>query len=143
MWSRIPKSVIERLGRVPLFSGCSQDELRSIARLGTPLEVDVGKVLTEQGSSGREFFLVLEGKAECTTGRKSLALFGPGDYFGELALLEGGSRTATVTATTPMRVLVLSITEFSDLLRTSPSVSVKLLANLAGRLRRAQSSLHD
>lgn len=139
MRSRIPKQELELLGRVPLFSGCNQSELREIARLGTELVIEPGRVLTEEGAPGREFFLVVEGKAECTIRGRQVAVFGTGDYFGELALLDGGRRTATITATTPMRVVVLSVGEFAGLLQASPSITGKLLAQLGSRLRAAQA----
>ena len=129
------------LGEVPLFRACSQAELRAIAKLGTDLDIEPGRVLTEEGAPGREFFLVVEGKADCTVHGRSVAVFGPGDYFGELALLDGGRRTATVTAKTPMRVVVLSVSEFAGLLRASPTISTKLLAQLARRVRDIQAAL--
>jgi CRP-like cAMP-binding protein len=141
MRTRIPKKELEMLAEVPLFSGCSQSELREIACLGTPVDVAAGKILIKEQEPGREFFMVIEGEAECTVGRRRLADFGPGDFFGELALLEGGSRTATVTAKTAMRVLVLHSSEFADLIRTAPSIALKLLSNLAERLRVTNAEL--
>ncbi len=140
MARRIPKKELEFLAEVPLFSACSQRELREIAKLGTPVEVEEGRMITKQGSVGREFFLVLEGKAECVVSGKRVAVFGPGDYFGELALIEGGTRTATITARTPMEVLVLSSAEFSSLLRQAPSTALKMMATLARRLRDVQEA---
>lgn len=138
MARRIPSKELELLSRVPLFSTCSRRELREIASLGTPVEVDEGRVLTKQGAPGREFFLVLEGKAECIVKGRRVAVFGPGDYFGELAVIEGGTRTATVTATTPMELLVLSTSEFASLLRSSSSIGIKMLTALARRVRELQ-----
>lgn len=143
MARRIPSKELELLSRVPLFSTCSKRELREIAGLGTPIEVDEGKVLTKQGAPGREFFLVLEGKAECVAKGKRVAVFGPGDYFGELAIIEGGTRTATVTAVTPMEVLVLSTGEFGSLLRSSSSIGIKMLTALARRVREMQEASHN
>jgi len=140
MTRRIPKKELDLLGQVPLFSTCSQRELREIAKLGTPVEVDEGRVLTKQGTPGREFFLVLDGKAECVRSRKHVADFGPGDYFGELALIEGGTRTATVTAVTPMELLVLSTSEFASLIRSSSSITIKMLTGLARRVRESQEA---
>lgn len=140
MRSRVPKRELEMLAEVPLFSLCTQRELRDVARLGTPVDVPPGRVLTKQGGPGREFFLVLEGRAECTVGNKKVAVFGPGDYFGELALIEGSPRTATVTAVTPMTVLVLDGREFSTLLAAAPSIAPKMLTELARRLRASQES---
>jgi CRP-like cAMP-binding protein len=122
---------IDMLGEVPLFSACSLGELRSIARLGTQVSAEPGALLTEQGKPGREFFLVLEGKAVCKVGRKEVARYKSGDYFGELALLHGGYRTATVEALTPMELLVLDAREFRSLLLSNPAVSLKMLGLLA------------
>jgi CRP/FNR family cyclic AMP-dependent transcriptional regulator len=140
MRTRVPKKELDLLAQVPLFSTCTQRELRSIAQLGTELEVPAGKVLTRRGAPAREFFLVLEGKAECTVDTRKVAMFGPGDYFGELALIEGGPRTATVTAETPMSLLVLDAGEFSSLMESAPSITPKLLNVLARRLRQLQDS---
>jgi len=139
MRSRIPKEQIEHLGRVPLFSGCSQRELRAIAQLGTPVDAEEGAVLTQQGKPGREFFLVLDGVASCRVGSKEVRRFRAGGYFGELALLHGGIRTADVVAVTPMELLVFDAREFRSMLTTTPSIGVKMLANLAERLTEADA----
>jgi CRP-like cAMP-binding protein len=139
MRSRIPKEQIELLGKVPLFSSCSQHELRSIAQLGTPVDAEVGAVLTQQGKPGREFFLVLDGVASCRVGSKEVKRFRTGGYFGELALLYGGIRTADVVAVSPMELLVFDAREFRTMLTTTPSISVKMMANLAQRLTEADA----
>ena len=139
MRSHIPKQQIDLLKGVPLFSSCSQGELRAIAQLGTPVEAEEGAYLTEDGQPGREFFLVLEGSASCRSKGKQVNRFGPGDYFGELALLHGGRRTADVVAVTPMELLVLDVREFRSMLMTTPSIGVKMLAHLAERLTEADA----
>jgi CRP-like cAMP-binding protein len=140
MRSRVPKTELELLGRVPLFSQCNLSELRDIARLGTQLDVPEGKELITEGGRGVEFFLIVDGEAECSVRGTTVAVLGPGDYFGELALLDGGMRTATIRAASPMLVSVLHASEFSSLLRAAPSISLKLLANVASRLRDAEAS---
>jgi CRP-like cAMP-binding protein len=130
---------IDMLGEVPLFSACSVNELRAIARLGTQVSAEAGAVLCEQGKPGREFFLILEGKATCRVGRKEVARFSTGDYFGELALLHGGYRTATVEAETPMELLVLDAREFRSLLLSNPAVGLKMLALLAEQVATADA----
>jgi CRP-like cAMP-binding protein len=139
MRTRIPKEQIDLLKEVPLFKSCSNGELRAIAQLGTPVEVEEGAYLTEDGHPGREFFLVLEGSASCRVHGKEVNRFGPCSYFGELALLSGGLRTADVVAVTPMEVLVLDTREFRSMLMTTPSIGVKMLAHLAERLTEADS----
>jgi CRP-like cAMP-binding protein len=137
--SRIPKQQIDLLREVPLFSSCSHGELRAIAQLGTAVEAEAGAVLTEDGQPGREFFLVLDGKASCRVHGKEVNRFGPGDYFGELALLHGGLRTADVIAATPMDLLALDAREFRSMLMTTPNIGVKMLAHLAERLTEADA----
>ena len=139
MRSRIPKEQLEHLSKVPLFSGCTQHELRAIAQLGTPVDAEEGVVLTQQGKPGREFFLVLDGVASCRVGSKEVKRFRPWGYFGELALLHGGIRTADVVAITPMELLVFDAREFRSMLTTTPSIGVKMLANLAERLTEADA----
>jgi CRP/FNR family transcriptional regulator, cyclic AMP receptor protein len=140
MRSRGQKGRLELLAQVPLFRNCTNAELGAIVRLGTQIEVPEGKELTTEGAPGREFFLVLEGEADCSVRGTTAKALGPGDYFGELALLDGGSRTATVTAVTPLRLQVLNSGEFASLLRASPDIAIKLLSNLAGRLRDSEAS---
>jgi CRP/FNR family transcriptional regulator, cyclic AMP receptor protein len=139
MRNRIPKQQIDLLKAVPLFAGCSQSELRTIAQLGTPVHIERGQPLTTRGSVGREFFLVLSGRASCRAGRRQIAEFTTGGYFGELALLNGGIRTADVTAETDMELLALDAREFRSMLMTTPAIGVKMLARLAGRLADADA----
>jgi CRP-like cAMP-binding protein len=131
MRSRIPKEHIDLLKTVPLFSSCTHGERREIAQLGTPIFAEEGAYLTEYGQPGNEFFLVLEGVASCRVRKKEVNRFEPGSYFGELALLHGGIRTADVIAVTPMELVVFDAREFRSLLMTTPSIGVKMLAHLA------------
>ena len=139
MAGRIPSKQIEFLAAVPLFSACSRHELRAIAHLGTPVEAEEGAYLTEEGKPGREFFLVLDGKASCRVHDKEVKHFEAGGYFGELALLHGGLRTADVVAVTPMDLLVFDAREFRSMLMTTPSIGVKMLSYLAERLEEADA----
>ena len=141
--NRIPAKQIELLGQVPLFSACSRNELRDIARLGTPAGVEAGAYLTRQGKPGSEFFLILEGTASCRVRNKEVKRFRSGGYFGELALLHGGVRTADVVAATPMELLVFDSREFRSMLMTTPSISVKMLGRLAERLAEANAQYSD
>jgi CRP-like cAMP-binding protein len=131
----VPKAVIEMLKNVPLFSACNTTELRKIANLGTPLSVADATKLTEQGKPAFEFFMMINGKARCEIDGQKVADFGPGDFFGEMALLDKGPRHATITTEGPAEVLVLDSSEFSGLLDTSPTISRKLLTALAQRER--------
>lgn len=143
MRSRIPREQIDLLRAVPLFLGCSRAELRSIATLGTPIDVKEGAYLTRQGEAGREFFLVLDGVASCRVRKREVRSFTPGDYFGELALLHGGIRTADVVAVSPMELLVFDSREFRGMLSSTPTIGIKMLANLAERLAEADSQFTD
>ena len=139
MRSRTPQRVLDLLALVPLFSSCTRAELREIAGLGTPVEVRAGSELIKEGASGREFFIVIEGEAECSVRGATAAILGPGDYFGEMALIDGGPRTATIRAASLLKVLVMDSREFSTLMLASPSISLRLLRNIAGRLRDVQA----
>ncbi len=126
---------------VSLLSGCSSDELRRIASLTTEWDVAAGQVLAQQGEVGMEFFIIVSGKAKASRNGVKLATLAATDFFGELALLDGGERTATVVAETELRLLVLSRGEFKELCRSYPSVMNKMLVELGSRLRRADEML--
>ena len=106
---------IELLKRVPLFSGCSKGELRELAKSADELDIREGTVLTREGRPGREFFVLLEGTAEVKKGSRKLNTLGPGDFFGEIALVSREPRTATVVARTPARVYRLGREGFDRL----------------------------
>ena len=126
---------IKALSTVGIFSGCSQKELQSVARLCTPLSLEEGFVLTKEGTAGLQCFVIADGTANVTIGGRKVNEVGPGECVGELALLDGGPRTATVTAESPMNVYALSVSEFRSLLRVSPSILGKIATSLARRLR--------
>jgi CRP/FNR family cyclic AMP-dependent transcriptional regulator len=129
---------IELLRSVWLFERCTNKELQAIARLAMPLDVAEGRVLAREGETGTEFYVIVEGRAEATRGGERLNLLGPGQFFGEISLLDHGPRVATVVAQTPMLLLVLSSREFDELIeRAFPSVSRRMLMVLGQRLRQA------
>ena len=99
---------VELLKKVPLFAGCSKAELRELARSADELDIREGTVLTREGRPGREFFVLISGNAQVTRKAKKIAEIGPGDWFGEIALLTDSPRTATVTATSPGDILVIT-----------------------------------
>ena len=135
--SRDPK--VERLSQVQLFSTCGNRELARIAALTTEMDVPAGKVLMRQGEPGRECFVIEEGTARATIPGRKNTIMGPGDCFGEMALLlDSARRTATVTAESDMRVLVLTTREFTALLEDVPSVARKVLAVVGERLGNAE-----
>ena len=120
--------------RAPLFASCSKRELEEIARIADEIDLREGKEMTRQGSRGREFFVLLEGEAEVTKDGATINRLGPGDFFGEIALVSDSPRTATVTATTPVRTLVVTATSFKRLLDDQPEIQRKVLVQLAERL---------
>jgi CRP/FNR family cyclic AMP-dependent transcriptional regulator len=128
------------LGKVPLFSQLSSRELSRVSSLVTEVRVPEGKVLTREGEPGRECFVVGEGKAKAVLRGKKIASFGPGAFFGEMSLLDGGPRTATVTATSPMTLYVLDPRDLATLVEDFPSVTRKMLKVLAQRLRVAEKA---
>ena len=126
---------VELLRKVPLFARCSKRELAEIAMLADEVDLRQGKTLIREGASGREFFVLLEGQADVTKNGRRINRMGAGEFFGEIALITpSATRTATVTATTPLRVLVLTAQNFRRLLATSPEIKVKVLEALAERL---------
>lgn len=128
-------SYLDYLSRVPLLSACSKKDLRAIAKLADEVSVDEERELVVQDTAGREAFIIMEGEAEVHRGGRRIATLGPGDYFGELALLDGGPRTATVVAASPMRLLVLGQREFHSLLDEVPGLSAKIMRSMAARIR--------
>ena len=125
---------VEAMGNVPLFSLLSQGELRRVAQLADEVDLRAGKELTTEGTRGREFFVLLEGSADVRSNTRLLPALGPGDFFGEIALVTDVPRTATVTTTTPVRALVITDRAFRELLRTSPDIQGKVLEAVAQRL---------
>jgi CRP-like cAMP-binding protein len=132
----------EHLASVPLFSACSKKELATVARRAEDVSVEPGKVLVREGAAGAEFFVIVEGTAEVSRHGHKVAELGPGAFFGDLALLDKAPRNATVTAVTPMELVVLGQREFAGIIDEVPGFAHKLLAGLAHRLRQydAQSA---
>jgi len=134
---------LEHLGKVPLFSACSKKELQTIARASDDVEVPAGKVLVEEGKPGHEFFLILSGNASVKRGKREIAKLGTGQYFGELALLDRGPRSASVIAKDDMEVLVLGQREFAGVIDEVPTLAHKLLTTMAQRLRDADAKAYS
>jgi CRP/FNR family cyclic AMP-dependent transcriptional regulator len=125
---------IEAMRGVPLFAGCSKRELAAIAAIADELDVPEGKQLIREGDRGSEFFVLLDGTVEVRKGDRKLRTMGPGESFGEIALIARTPRTATVVAKTPLRVLVITDRAFKLLLEQMPQIQVKVLKELAERL---------
>jgi putative iron-dependent peroxidase len=127
---------LELLRGVPLFSGLGDHEIERLAELADEIDVPDGQVLTRQGESGHEFFVVLDGCVNVARDEKRLARLGPGQFLGEIALIDGRPRTATATADGPARLLVLSHRGFDALLDEFPTISRRVVQVLVERLRR-------
>jgi CRP/FNR family transcriptional regulator, cyclic AMP receptor protein len=132
---------IERLEDVAMLAGCSRRQLRAIARISEVIEVAEGTVLARSGEPGQEFFLILDGSARVEVSPRKRSRLQPGQYFGEMSLLDGGPRSATVVADTPLRLLVIKRGDFATLLREAPELTQSLLATLSRRVRVAEASL--
>jgi CRP/FNR family transcriptional regulator, cyclic AMP receptor protein len=126
---------LKALSNVGLFSGRSKKELQSVAGLCTPLSLEEGFVLTTEGTPGLQCFVIADGTARVTIGGRKVGEIGPGECVGEMALLDGGPRSATVTVESPMNVYALSVSEFRSLLKVSPTILGKIATSLARRLR--------
>ena len=130
------ESAIDWLRAAPLLEGCTQADLSRVASLARRIDADAGQALTTEGDPGDTFYLIATGHATVTRGGVRLASLGPGSYFGEVAILEQGPRTATVTADTPMRLFELVAADLAALMRDIPPVRDRIEAVLAERRAR-------
>ncbi|MDQ3532912.1 MAG: cyclic nucleotide-binding domain-containing protein [Actinomycetota bacterium] len=125
---------IELIAKVPLFAGLAKQQLTRVASIADEIDLPEGKILTRQGERGREFFILLEGEAEVRRNGRKLATRRAGEFFGEIALISDIPRVATVTATTPVRALVIRDREFRALLERTPAIALDVLTAVAERL---------
>jgi CRP-like cAMP-binding protein len=127
-------SKIDLIKRVPLFSSASKKELEEIASLADEIDLPEGRQVIVEGDTGHEFFVLVEGTADVERGGKKVASIGPGDFFGEIALIAKTPRSATIRTTSPVRALVITDRAFRQLLDHSPQIAVGVLTALAERL---------
>jgi CRP-like cAMP-binding protein len=130
---------LEHLANVRMFSSLNKKELTLISKAADVVNVAAGKEIVTEGTPGHEFYLILNGTAVVKRGGRKVATLGPGDYFGELALLDRGPRSATIVADTPMELVIIGQREFLGVLDQVPAVSLKLLVSMAARLRSADT----
>jgi CRP-like cAMP-binding protein len=130
------------LRRVPLFAGLRDRDLAEIERLVDEIDVPAGSRLTREGAFGQEFFVIIEGSVRVERDGRELNTLGPGDFLGEIALLDGKPRSATVTTVEPSRLLVLGHREFHSLIDTRPDVRLRVLEALAERIRAFEPERH-
>jgi len=126
---------LEALSRVPLFSRCTRKELEFIAREGDEVNVKPGKTLIRQGKPGDTFYIQLEGESEVLIDGKRRRVMKPGDFFGEISMIDRGLGSATVTTLTDGRLFVMSHAQFRDAIKASDALMVKVLLAMGARLR--------
>jgi CRP-like cAMP-binding protein len=131
------KEIVRMLEGIELFARCTPSDLKIVARHAETIRAEAGRMIVREGDDGDALFVLLSGTAEIERGGKTVTSLGPGDYFGELALLDPAPRAATVTATSDTELAVLGVRMFRVLLRELPPLGAKLLADLAARVRAA------
>jgi CRP-like cAMP-binding protein len=132
-------ATIALLAHVGLFAGCTRKELSAIAAATYETDVEAGTVMTTQGEEGKDFFVIVEGVATWSIDGEAQGTLREGDFFGEMSLLDGGPRSATVVADSPLIVVVLPRENFEELIVKAPHVALAMLRELARRLREAES----
>lgn len=136
----MPKSTstaaaIDLLKTVPLFASCSKRELTLLGRIVEEKQFAAGEVVCREGESGLGLFILTEGQTQVEVAGEKRRQLGPGSFFGEIALLDGGPRTATVTATTPVRILMVPAWSFNATLKSQPELAIKMLKEVCRRVR--------
>lgn len=125
---------LELLASIPLFSGCSRRELEQIGSIADETNVPAGQTLIEQNQPAHEFFALIEGTADVRRNGRKVSVMSGGDFFGEIALITKTPRTATVTTSSPVRLLVIRGRDFERVLAEAPSIAAKILRELGNRL---------
>ncbi len=135
------KDTLALLKTVTLFEGLSRRELEQIMKVAKEIEFEEGHAIVEEGATGVGFHLIMEGEAHVLVGGRKRATLRSGDYFGEMSLIDGGPRSATVKTATPLRSLALTSWAFLPLLDKTPSIAKKMLQEMSKRLRHLERSL--
>jgi len=135
------KDLIELLGKIPLFSACSKRELAAIAASGKESVHPEGHVICREGEIGHGLHVVLEGTTRIEIRGRTRRRLGRGAFFGEIALLDKGPRTATVVADSPVRTFVVPSWNFHSLIKSQPTLALKMLEEVCSRLRATESSI--
>jgi CRP/FNR family transcriptional regulator, cyclic AMP receptor protein len=129
----------QAMARAPLFASLSKRDLRALAEVTSVERYQSGSAVVKEGAPGTAFFVILEGPAKVMIGSRTITRLGPGDFFGEISLLDGDPRTASVVADSPLLCLKLGGSHFLQLLSDQPKLMLKLLREVARRLRAAES----
>ncbi len=137
----IPSEVIRHFERIPLFQSMSKTAIRSLVHAATEVDIKDGKALVREGEFSRHLYVILRGTADVTQKGKKINELVPGDFFGEMAFLSGAPRSATVTARTDLRVMVLGPRELDVIIDKEPALARRMLAAMAHRVRATESSV--
>ena len=127
------------LKKVPLFSGLKRSDLNDIAKVTDESNLQAGKVLAQEGKTGMEFVFILEGEARVESDGREIRRLGPGNFFGEIAILDGKPRTATVIAETDIKVLVIHSQYFTSVLKKNPGLQMEIIRALCRYIREYKS----
>ncbi len=130
------------LQRIPILEGCTSRQLRAIARISEVWEAPAGQVLIQVGERGDGFFMIVDGSAHVEVSPQRRHRIGPGQFFGEMSLLDGGPRSATVMSDTPVRLLLIRRQDFSTLLKEVPALAHQIMVTLCQRVRQAEKALN-
>lgn len=133
--------IMETLKSIPLFASCSNAELRQIAEIVKEVDFPAGQTIVKEGSTGVGMHVVVEGETKVQIGGRTRRKLGPGAFFGEIALLDGGPRSATVVADTDVKTLSVPSWDFKSMLKGSPTLAMKMLEEVCRRLRATDASL--
>jgi CRP/FNR family transcriptional regulator, cyclic AMP receptor protein len=138
---RTKTDVTSRLRTIPLFSACTQRELNAVAAIMKEVKFDAGQVICQEGETGVGLHVVIEGETSVRVGGRTRRRLGSGAFFGEIALIDGGPRSASVVAETPVTTLSIPAWSFRAVLKAQPALALKMLEELCRRLRTADTSL--
>jgi CRP-like cAMP-binding protein len=133
-------TTVEMLGNVDLFEGLPKKALRQIASAGKELSFDEGVDVCKEGDTDARFYLILDGSARVSIRGREINKLGPGDYFGEISILDGEPRSATVTALSPLRTMSMTSWNFRPIVKENPDIALRIMRNLSRRVREAQGA---
>ena len=136
-------AIVELLKKAPLLSGLNEKELKSMVKLSRERRFESGQTIVKKGEGGVGFYLILEGTVEIRSEGKTLSNLGPGQFFGEMSVLDNQPRSADVVTVQPSRVLILTAWEFKGLISQNPRIAVKMMQELVRRLRNTNLPLSE
>ena len=136
------RQLVDLLRTVPLFAGCSDRELKGIASAGKEVQFEANRAICTEGETGAGLHILVQGEVKVQVGGRTRRRLGPGAFFGEIALLDGGPRSATVISETPLVTFSVPVWGFRSLLKSQPALTLKMLEEVCRRLRGADTSLH-